>query len=202
MKFPFLALAVALVVPLTACNTKNIVNAANLQSPVPQSSPSPETTLASVTKDWYNYTAKDSSYSAKFPGQPEEENQSTNSPLGELKYIQASYLDNANSRIYLMMSIKYPVSPSQYDVEKGLDGVRDGQARGSKYTVTSEKKISFNGFPGREIILQGKQGELIKSHIFIDPQGPTLYQMMVGADDGNLAFPEAQAFLNSLAIPK
>ncbi|HEY9667398.1 MAG TPA: hypothetical protein V6C91_11370, partial [Coleofasciculaceae cyanobacterium] len=63
MKFPFLPVALALVIPLTACNTKNIVNAANLQSPVPKSSPSPETTVASVIKDWYNYKAKDGSYS-------------------------------------------------------------------------------------------------------------------------------------------
>jgi aspartate carbamoyltransferase catalytic subunit len=36
----------------------------------------------------------------------------------------------------------------------------------------------------------------------IDPKKPALYQLIVVAGDGNLAFPEAQAFLDSLTFSK
>jgi hypothetical protein len=173
-----------------------------VQLPQTKYSPLPETATASVTKDWYNYTAKDGSYTAIFPSQPQEENQSINSQVGEIKYLLVSYTDDTNNRFYFTLSTKYPVNPSEYNVEKGLDGARDGQAKSANMTVTSEKKISFNGIPVREITLQGSKGEAVLSRIFIDPEGPTLYQAAVVAGDGNLVFPEAEAFLYSLAIPK
>ncbi len=101
--------------------------------------------------------------------------ESINSQVGEIKYLLVSYTDDTHNRFYFTLSTKYPVNPSEYNVEKGLDGARDGQAKSANMTVTSEKKISFNGIPGREITLQGSKGEAVLSRIFIDPEGPTLY---------------------------
>lgn len=202
MKSLFVSVAFALVVPLAACTSNNSAPSASVQSPTTQSSPAPETTTASVTKDWYNYTAKDGSYSIKFPGQPHEEDNSANSRVGKLKFLQVSYEDKANSRFYMTQSIKYPIDPSQYNVETGLDNARNGYAKGSESSVTSEKKITFKGLPGREVTYQRKNGDMSISRIFIDPKGPTLYLTIVAAQDGNVAFPEAQAFLDSLAIPQ
>lgn len=92
--------------------------------------------------------------------------------------------------------------PNQYNVERGLDKARDSFPKGSKSTVSSEKKITFNGLPGREITFQRKQGGTLVSRMILDLKGAALYQMVVGAGDGNVAFPEAQAFLDSLAIVK
>ncbi|NES93422.1 MAG: hypothetical protein F6K13_31750 [Okeania sp. SIO2B9] len=36
--------------------------------------------------------------------------------------------------------------------------------------------------------------------IFIDPSRPTLYSLQIVAEDGNLDFPEAKAFLDSFSI--
>ncbi len=44
--------------------------------------------------------------------------------------------------------------------------------------------------------------EAMMSRIMIDPKKPALYQLIVVAGDGNLAFPEAQAFLDSLTFSK
>jgi hypothetical protein len=192
----------ALVVPIAACTDNKSVSSSNVQSPTTQSAPSPETASASATKNWYKYTAKDGSYTALFPSQPQEKNQSVKTQAGELKFLLVSYGDNTNKRAYALTSAKYPGKRSQYDVEKGLDGARDGQAKNTNSTVAEEKKISLNGFSGREVTLKGTTGGAMKSRIFIDPKGPTLYQALVVAEDGNLAFPEADTFLGSLNIPK
>jgi hypothetical protein len=207
MKLPFISVALALVVPLAICTSKNMVDVANAQLPVSQSSPAPATTAASLATNWYQYTAKDGSYSVKFPGQPQEENKSVDSDAGELKYLQLLYADTTNNRAFLAMSIKYAVDSSQVqfndqDVQGILDAARDGQAEGDESTVTSEKQISFNGLPGREITFRGKDGNAAISRIFFNPKGATLYQIIVMAGDGNLAFPESQTFLNSFAVPK
>jgi hypothetical protein len=202
MKFSLVPVVFALVVPLAACTGNKSVSSSSVQSPTAQSAPSPETTSASASNNWYKYTAKDGSYSASFPGQPQEKDQSVKTQVGELKFSLTSYGDNASKRAYATTSAKYPVKPSEYDVEKGLDGARDGQAKNTNATITNEKKISLNGFSGREITLKGANGGAMKTRLFIDPKGPTLYQALVVAEDGNLNFPEADTFLNSLALPK
>lgn len=203
MKSIFLSVALALAVPLAICNIgTNRGAVAETQLPTAQSSRVSATTIAAVTTNWYSYTAKDNSYSVKFPNQPQEENESVNTSLGTLNYLQVMYEDTVNNRAYLTTSQKFPVGANQINAEEFLDEVRDGQAEGGKATIISEKKISLNGFPGREITFKEQQGMAMKSRIFIDPKGPTLYQIILVAEDGNLAFPEAQAFLESFAIPK
>jgi hypothetical protein len=110
------------------------------------------------------------------------------------------YNDTPNRRVYLTGNVKYPVDPSQYNVEKGLDGARDGAAQNTSSTILDEKKISLNGYPGREIIMKNPQGIVQRIRFYIDPKGPTLYQAIVGSEDGNIDFPEADAFLNSLTF--
>lgn len=201
MKLLFLSVACAFVVPLAACTRNSQNSAAAIQSPTIQASPSPKTTPVSVTKNWYNYTAKDGSYTAKFPKQPKEEDKLEDSKIGKHTSFRAMYADKAKNRAYMTQSTKYPIDPSQYNAEKGLDGARDSQAKVGN-TVTSEKKITLNGFPGRELIMQNKDGMAMKMRMFIDPNGPTLFMALVVAGNGNLDFPEVQPFLDSLAVPK
>jgi hypothetical protein len=210
MKSLFISAALALVIPVAACSGNNQVASNSVQSPTTQSSASSETKSDSVTKDWYTYKAKDNSYTIQFPSQPQEEDKTVANPnVGKLKYMQVLYEDKANNRAYLTSNIIYPGKLSQYNfekdsIEKELDGIRDGQAQGSNSNVTSEKTITFNGLTGKEITFKGKsqRGEAMMSRIMIDPKKPALYQLIVVAGDGNLAFSEAQAFLDSLTFSK
>lgn len=155
-----------------------------------------------LANNWYSYTAKDGSYTVFFPGRPEEKNLSVDSPLGILNALFVFYKYPEKERIFSASSVKYPVDPSQYNVAKGLDGARDGAAKNSNSIIISEKKISYQQFPGREIILQSKAQPDFRLllRMFIDPTGPTLYSLQVTAADGNLDFPEAKAFLDSFSI--
>ena len=157
----------------------------------------------SITKNWTPYTSKDGSYTVKFPGKPQEQNQSADTPIGKLEFLIVGYSDNKNSRAYMTTVVDYPVNPSDYDVEKGLDGARDGAANNTNSQIVREDKITYNDdYPGREIVLQNPEGMKTKARIFIDPKGPTLYQSLIVAEDGNVTFPEADAFFKSLVISK
>jgi hypothetical protein len=210
MKSLFISATLAFVIPVAACSSNKPVASTEAQSPKTQSSPSSETNPESLIKDWYTYKAKDNSYTIQFPSKPQEEDKTVANPnVGKLKYMQVLYEDKANNRAYLTANIIYPGKSTQYNfgkdrIEKELDGIRDGQAQGSNSTVTSEKTITFNGLTGREITFKGKsqRGEAMMSRIMIDPKKPALYQLIVVSGNGNLAFPEAQAFLDSLTFPK
>ncbi|MDJ0555408.1 MAG: hypothetical protein QNJ68_13385 [Microcoleaceae cyanobacterium MO_207.B10] len=160
------------------------------------------TNIIYLANNWYSYTAKDGSYTVYFPGIPEEKNLSVDSPLGILNALFVFYKYPQKERIFSASSVKYPVVPNKYNVEKGLDGARDGAANNSNSIIISEKKINYKNFPGREIILQSKvQSDFrLLLRMFIDPSGPTLYSLQVTAADGNLDFPEAKAFLDSFTI--
>lgn len=198
MKLLFLSVACTCVVPLAVFTSNNQGSAVSLQSQTTQVSLMPQVTSVSLTNNWYNYTENDSKYTAKFPSQPKVSNESKR---GKYKSSQAMYEDEAKNRVYLTTSAKYFVAPSQFNAEAALDRVRESQVQRGD-TIISEKKITLNDFPGRELIIQTKKHMTIKMRMFINPNDPTLFMALVLAGNGNINFPEADAFLNSLAFAK
>ncbi|NEQ36933.1 MAG: hypothetical protein F6K40_11850 [Okeania sp. SIO3I5] len=179
------------------------LDAANILYPSSKSSSEfTQTNIIYLADNWYNYKAKDGSYTIYFPQKPQEENLSLNTPLGKLNALFVFYQYPEEKRIFYVSHVKYPVEPSQYNVEKGLDGARDGAAQNTNSIIVSEKRISYKGFPGREIIFQSRERPDLKTlaRIYIDPNGPILYTLQVIAEDGNLDFPEAKAFLDSFVV--
>ncbi len=171
----------------------------------PSSKPSSEFTKTNIiylADNWYNYKAKDGSYKIYFPQKPQEKNLSVNTPLGKLSTLFVFYEYPEEKRIFYVSHVKYPVEASQYNVEKGLDGARDGAAQNTNSIIVSEKRINYKGFPGREIIFQSRKRPDLRTlaRIYIDPNGPILYSLQVIAEDGNLDFPEAKAFLDSFVV--
>ncbi|MGK7921286.1 MAG: hypothetical protein AB4080_14885 [Trichodesmium sp.] len=179
------------------------INATNiLYSPSKSSLEFTEKNIIYLADNWYNYSNKDGNYTVYFPGKPQEKNISVPTSLGTLNTLFAFYEYPEKKRFFSINYVTYPVEPSQYNVEKGLDGARDGAARNSNATIISEKNIRYQDFPGREIIFQSQQQPDLKilARMFIDPTGPTLYILQVIAEDGNLDFPEAKAFLDSFVV--
>ena len=164
---------------------------AQTKEPLPTST---QNALSTSTSSWYRYTATDGSYSALFPGQPEESVEPDSS-------VQVMYEDRANNRAYLTQKSFLSVNPNQLDVEEVLDAVIASLSEdGAK--VTNKTKIRLNGLPGREFIVQDKEGVVMKMRAFVNPKVPALYLAIVSTENGDKDFPEAQAFLNSLSIPQ
>ena len=184
------------------CFASNI-NATNiLYPPSKSSSEFTKKNIIYLADNWYNYRAKDGSYTVYFPEKPQEKSVSVPTSLGIVNTLFAFYEYPEQKRVFSINYVTYPVEPSQYNVEKGLDGARDGAAINSNAKIISEKNISYQDFPGREIIFQSQEKPDIRilARMFIDPNGPTLYVLQVIAEDGNLDFPEAKAFLDSFVV--
>lgn len=187
-KLLFVPVALALVAPLSLY-TNNLTDTANAQVPTMVSSTSEPVAL--LTKDWYRYTASDGSYSALFPGQPEESVESG--------YEQAGYYDRALHRGYMMLFQKLPTNPNPNEVEKGFDAAVASLSQDGT-TIIDQKKISFKALPGREITIKSKEGLLMKMRMLVDSKVPVMYVAIVAAANGNLDFPEAQAFFDSISV--
>jgi len=164
---------------------------AQTKEPLPTST---QNALSTSTSSWYRYTATDGSYSALFPGQPEESVEPDST-------VQVMYEDRANNRAYLIQKSELSLNASQLDVEEVLDAAITSVS-GDGATVTNQKKISFNGLSGREATVQNKEGVVMKMRAFVNPKVPALYLAIVSTENGDKDFPEAQAFLNSVSIPQ
>jgi hypothetical protein len=223
MKLPLLPIVLALVVPMAACNTTQTAQSpspgtspAATSSPATTSTESPAVTNSPTTTEspstssgdtsgWSDYSAQSGNYTARFPGKPTEQKQSAQSASGPIEFVLVGYSDNANKRFFGTAESSIPLpAGSSFDVKKGLDGARDNAAKSTNATVTDEKEITQNGYPGREVTMKGQNNLAIIQRMIVNPEGtnPTLYQAIVVAEDGNLTFPEARTFLDSLDIKK
>ena len=155
-----------------------------------------------LTNNGYEYIAKDGSYSINFPGKPEEQNLQIPNPAGQLSSVVSMYQDMGGQRAFFSSNVTYPVDPALYDVEKGLSGAGDMVVRALNTAIIEDKRISLQGMPGRELVLESPEGYEMRVQLFIDPQGPTLYQIWVGGTKGGLNTPEVQAFFDSFRVLK
>jgi hypothetical protein len=183
--FLFVPVTFALVASLVLW-TNNFTDKANAQGTATTSETlSP---FANLTKNWYRYTAKDGSYSALFPSQPEE--------TIESDHNQVAYYDSVNDRSYMIVFLKFPNrNEAENFVEEDVVPLNEGDV-----IVTDRKKISLNGLSGREITFQTKDDWVWKMQVAVDSKLPSIYMAIVVAKKGNKDFPEAQAFLDSMSI--
>jgi len=157
--------------------------------------------LAGQANKGYTYSAPDGTYTVKFPGKPRESSQTVQTQVGPINVVMVLYEAVGGKRGYAVSSTQYKIDPRKYNVEKGLNGARDGIAKNLNATVTKETKINYKGTPGREIYLTMKQGKT-KVHLYIvnGGKGPTVYQAFVMDTAGNVDDTEIKAFLDSLTL--
>ena len=190
----------AAVAPQTAPSPSLPAASATPSSPTTATNPK----IASVISKWYTYYSQEGNFTAKFPEKPEEEKNYSSSPQGPISALEVRYVDQVNQRFYQTGYANLPIPPgaqrNRFDVEKGLDGCRNGMVRGLGATVNKERKITQNGSPGREITMTLEKGIVAKARIFINPKNLKAYQAIVVAPDDKLDLPEVKAFLDYVKI--
>ncbi|OLP17077.1 hypothetical protein BST81_17105 [Leptolyngbya sp. 'hensonii'] len=193
LQYRHLVITLMLPIALAACTNR------------PKASSNPATPVvtnpATIASTWYNYTSPTGKYTARFPGKPREDTRTLDTKAGKTNLVLVTYEDKSAKRAYALSHNKF-IFPSgmSFDVQKGLDGSRDGLARGMGATITQETKITAQGFPGREITLNKGETLLAKARIFY--VNGTLYQMFVLVDGKQLDAPEVTAFLESVEFQK
>ncbi len=157
------------------------------------------------TDNWVDFTTENGALSAKFPGEPTTEQQVAPSDIGDIEFSMTTYSDDSNKQFFMVSSLDYPVSPDQYDVEQGLEGAKNGAVQNSGSTLISEEPTDRFGIPGKKLLMKNiEQGGAItiRTELYIDPNGPTLHQIMVAAEGAVVDTPEVEAFFDSAQITK
>ena len=148
---------------------------------------------------WKSYESKDGSLSVKFPEKPKRIDQQQSTPHGQMKFRIMSY--ETRNGVLQATSMKYPVDPSQYDVDAGLRGAVDGAAKNTDSEIAEEKDIKRFGLPGKQILLKMKKHKGFCSAIaFMDPAGPTLYLVQAVGTESFVNSDGAKSFLKSCEI--
>jgi hypothetical protein len=221
MTSKFFALLLALTVPLSlvGCSgddtaTEETPTSETTETPADSStadtSPTSEdtsdgsATSETNTEDWFTYEPPNGLYQIKFPQEPLEQNETI--PVGENQEIELSlaiYEDGSQGRAYMSGANPIPLPEgASFDVEQGLDGGRDNAAASTNSEIESEETISIEGLPARSIIMRNPEGIRFKLMMIADAEEAVLYQLLVGAQDGDIDFPEAETFFNSFKITR
>ena len=140
------------------------------------------TSTASLTEGWVDFTTENGAMSAKFPKEPTTEDQIAPTDIGDVEFSMTTYADESNNQFFMVSSLDYAVNPDEYDVEKGLEGAKNGAVENSGSTLVSEEPSDRFGIPGKKLIMKNtaQGGELtIRAELYIDPKGPTLHQIMM-----------------------
>ena len=114
-----------------------------------------------------------------------------------------NFTGQRGSTAYYVSYADYPAEIiEQSDPIKILEGSRDGASQSVSGKVTSDKPISLDRHPGREITVEGKdengQSVTIKSRIFLVDN--RLYQIMVISPQRNFDNNAADTFLQSFKL--
>ncbi len=153
---------------------------------------------------WVPYSGDDGSYTLEFPAKPTEQVQQIDTAVGPMKATMAMHIEEAAKRAYFSMGGQYTLPKGvPFDVEKGLDGGRDGMVNAIGGKVLKEDKIEIDGRPAREFSLSGSKpgiGDFTgMARIAYDAKTTRVFQAIVISTEPT-TFPEVRRFLDSLHI--
>jgi hypothetical protein len=201
MKFYLPAILLASVVLLPGCVSKAPI-ALNTPSSSPVSSTSTvEQTPTSVTSNWYTYTSQDNNYTILFPSKPKERIESLKRTKN-VNFTLAYYENRQQNITYLASHAKSPKKIPESAISKALDNAMNGQLKGDNKTLINEKKITMNGYSGKEFIAYSSERNLYhRARVFADTKNSTMYQIaVIAGKEADINSQSTTAFLDSLAI--
>lgn len=158
--------------------------------------------------DWFTF--KNEAYAIEFPAKPTTDVKTVNSAVGELKlditmYDASKLSKNDDNLAYMSMSTEYPEFLISSDNKEGLNkifrGGIDGAVKRVDGRLLSEKVIQIDGFPGREVRADVKDGlALIKMRFYLVKNKIYMVQVITKTEnEGNKSF---NRFFNSFKLIK
>lgn len=151
--------------------------------------------------EWKTFAPEKEGFSVLMPGTPKkEEDPPIPTDYGQVKSY--SYMAMSGAGIFGVSYSDYPVSITQVDAKKVLDGERDRILKGSKLKLISEKDVVSGDTTGRELQLETPEGMVSKGRLYLAKQ--RLFQVMVVTSKARAEVPEAQQdaskFLDSFQL--
>lgn len=140
-------------------------------------------------------------FSIMIPATPEESTQTMNTQAGKIDLHM--FTAEKGDVGYIVGYSDYPEDVvKQSDPENMLDGSRNGAVSNVNGKLVLESKVSLDGNPGREIVIDAKTGAgqdaTVKARIYL--VGSRLYQVMVIGPKGQISSADMDEFLQSFKL--
>jgi len=167
-------------------------------------------TLFSVTfntltaQNWEKYKAEDLDLVAYFPDEPTRSVQKVNTAVGELDMHMIMYTSETNDNmVYSVIRSDYPkaqfVNSDQNHKTKVLDGAVDGAVKNVQGEIVFHNKVTFNGYPGRNVKIAIDGAYLYINAYLIENSMYITQVICVNTKDKNSSI---NRFLNSFEVIK
>jgi len=148
-------------------------------------------------KGFEPYHSEEGRFSGLFPGQPERELKEMNTPIGTLDFIM--YSAGSKKIGFIVGYVDYPQETfKNADIEKMLDGARDGAAQNVNGILENERVLDFHGNPGREIEIKVPKKATIKARVILI--GNRLYQVMAVSESNSILEEKSPDFFDSFEV--
>lgn len=149
---------------------------------------------------WVTVAPKDAGFVMQFPAAPVEDRQDIKTPAGDVTVnVLIHEIKNQGT-----LAVSYSLMPEGAlkagTDDKRLDGARDLAVQSAKGKLKSEKKIKQDGYPGRELVIEGDGKTPVAVRTRIYAVKDRLYQTMASGSKTFVTSKEADKFLNSFKL--
>lgn len=142
------------------------------------------------------FSPEGSGFTVEMPCDPEQQSTTIETPAGSIKLIV--YLCRTSDRAYLAGYSDYPLADMKGKVEPFLDGAREGALKSGNNRLISERSISLDGRPGRELHMEAPNGLRLRVRMIL--AGNRLYQVGVVSPKIDAESPETGKYLDSFRL--
>ena len=143
-----------------------------------------------------NFTSEDGRFSILLPDTPKFETHNLSSAVGPV--VSKSYIVDDLDMSYGVTYTDYPSDVvERTDPQKMLDGARDGGISNSHGELVTEKNISLNGYPGREMTISVRD-IAVRSRVYIVKN--RLYSVLASGPIAQLYLEPAVSILDSFNL--
>jgi hypothetical protein len=145
------------------------------------------------------FKSVEGSFSVLFPNKVSETKETVNTAAGPI--LMHQFESKAKYHEFIVVYSDYPEGILKVsNSDKILNGARDGSIKNIQGTLLSETFITLNGYPGRELRIEGPQKIILESRIILANQ--RLYQIIAVCQPEHSFDSIVSKVLKSLEITK
>ncbi len=149
---------------------------------------------------WLAFAPKDGSFSAQFPGAPEESVEPTDGPTGKVDMHQFA-VERPTGSAYMASYTDFPVPPGTAEENKQrLLAIEKAALESARATLIGEKEIAVNGIAGREYVAKMAVPEEVTTYTRVFLRGSRLFQFMALLPSGTSEEADVRRYLDSVAL--
>jgi hypothetical protein len=149
---------------------------------------------------WKLLTSKEGGFEVALPGTPIKSEQRVKTATGQLD-VTVFALEAGRDTTYVVSYSDLPADEVKPGREtKRLNFARDGAVANARGKLRSEKKITLDGHPGRELVIETRTDVVIRMRVYAVKQ--RLYQVVAMGPGAFHQSKDAALFLDSFRLLK